>query len=252
MTLRDILARGADDLVSGFGLLSRLPVPSRAFTGARSVWVWPVVGAVVGAAAGLVAVAATASGLSPGVTAALVMATVTLLTGAMHDDGLADSADGLFGGWTPERRLEIMKDSRIGSYGLLALLITGLARWSALTLLVSTAFALPVLIAAGALSRAPMAVMMALMPGARPGGLSASTGRPGPARTILTCALALAIGLATLGPAILPLLPAALLPAVAMGWLARRRIGGQTGDILGAAQHLAETAILITASAALT
>ena len=66
------------------------------------------------------------------------------------------------------------------------------------------------------------------------------------------CAIALAIGLATLGPAILPLLPAAILPAVAMGWLARRRIGGQTGDILGAAQHLAETAILITASAALT
>ena len=72
---------------------------------------------------------------------------------------------------------------------------------------------------------------------------------PGWSRGDITFALTL---MTLVGPAILPLLPAALLPAVAMGWLARRRIGGQTGDILGAAQHLAETAILITASAALT
>lgn len=251
MALRDIMAQLGDDLASGFGLLSRLPLPSRAFSGARSVWVWPLVGAVVGGAAGLAAWAGTAAGLPPGVTAAAVMAVTTLMTGAMHEDGLADSADGLFGGWTPERRLEIMKDSRIGSYGMLALLITGLARWSALTVLIATPSAMLILIAAGALSRAPMAVIMALMPNARQGGLSAGTGRPSLPRTALCCALALALAVAALGPATAPLVLAAVLPAVAMAGLARKRIGGQTGDILGATQHLGETAILITASATL-
>lgn len=251
MPLRDTMARCADDLASGFGLLSRLPLPSRAFSGARSVWVWPLVGAVVGAVAGLTALAGTAAALPPGVTAAAVMAVTTLLTGAMHEDGLADSADGLFGGWTPERRLEIMKDSRIGSYGMLALLITGLARWSALTVLIATPSAMTLLIAAGALSRAPMAVMMAVMPNARQGGLSAGTGRPSLPRAALCCGLALAVALAALGSSALPLILAALMPAVAMAALAQRRIGGQTGDILGAAQHLAETAILIAASATL-
>ena len=248
MPLRDIMAQLGDDLASGFGLLSRLPLPQRAFSGARSVWVWPLVGAVIGAAAGLAAWGGATLGLPPGVTAAGVMAVTTLLTGAMHEDGLADSADGLFGGWTAERRLEIMKDSRIGSYALLALLITGLARWSALTVVIAVPSAMAILIAAGALSRAPMAVMMALMPNARQGGLSAGTGRPGLLRTALCCALALAVALIAVGPAALPLALAVILPALAMAWLAQRRIGGQTGDILGAAQHLGETALLISAS----
>lgn len=251
MPLRDIMARCADDLASGFGLLSRLPLPQRTFSGARSVWVWPLVGAVIGAAAGLVAWAGVALGLPPGVSAAGVMAVTALMTGAMHEDGLADSADGLFGGWTPERRLEIMKDSRIGSYGMLALMITGLARWSALTAMIGAPGLLMTLIAAGALSRAPMAVMMALMPNARKGGLSAGTGRPSLPRAALSCALALAVAGSALGPAALPLALATAIPALAMAMLAQRRIGGQTGDILGAAQHLAETAILITAAARL-
>lgn len=251
MLLRDTLARCADDLASGFGLLSRLPLPQRGFSGARSVWVWPLVGAVIGAAAGLTAWAGTAASLPAGVTAAAVMAVTTLLTGAMHEDGLADSADGLFGGWTPERRLEIMKDSRIGSYGMLALLITGLARWSALTVLIAAPSAVLILIAAGALSRAPMAVMMAVMPNARQGGLSAGTGRPSLPRAALCCGLALAVALAALGSSALPLILAAILPAFVMAALAQRRIGGQTGDILGAAQYLGETAVLIAASATL-
>lgn len=251
MPLRDSLAPYADDLVSGFGLLSRLPLPERPFTGARSVWVWPLVGAVIGVAAGLTAMAGLWADLPPGVTAAAVMAVTTLLTGAMHEDGLADSADGLFGGWTPERRLEIMKDSRIGSYGMLALLITGLARWSALTVLVTSPAPMAILIAAGALSRAPMAVMMMWMPNARQGGLSAGTGRPSLSRTSLCCAVSFTVALIALGPEALPLILAAALPAVVMARLAQKRIGGQTGDILGATQHLAETAILITATSAL-
>lgn len=256
MPNRDTVAQRAsqlaDDLASGFGLLSRLPVPTRAFTGARSVWVWPLVGAGIGLVAGLVGMAAAWAGLPPGVTAAMVMAVGVILTGAMHEDGLADSADGLFGGWTPERRLEIMKDSRIGSYGMLALMLVGLARWAALTALITAAPGLlvPTLIAAGALSRAPMAVMMALMPNARQGGLSAGAGRPPLPRALLACAIALAMA-GAVSPDVTVFALAASLPALGMALLAQRRIKGQTGDILGAAQHLSDTAILIAASAIL-
>lgn len=259
MPLRDSdtpLPRGGvpgllDDLASGFGLLSRLPVPTRPFTGARSVWVWPLVGAVVGLVAAGAGWAGQAMGLPAGVTAAAVMATAAILTGAMHEDGLADSADGLFGGWTRERRLEIMKDSRIGSYGVLALLLTALVRWSALVALIGAGPVWPVLVAAGALSRAPMAILMAALPPARPGGLSAGTGRPPARRAAAGLGLAVLIAALCAGPAALPYTLAAILPALLMAALARARIGGQTGDILGASQHLAETAILATAAALL-
>lgn len=243
--------RLTDDLASGFGLLSRLPVPTRAFTGALSVWVWPMVGAVIGLVAGLVGLAAAVAGLPPGVTAALVMAVGVILTGAMHEDGLADSADGLFGGWTPERRLEIMKDSRIGSYGMLALLLVGLARWATLSALIAAGPVWAALVAAGALSRAPMAVIMAVMPNARQGGLSAGTGRPPLPRALLACAIALGIAGAVSPQHALTFALAAILPALGMAVLAQRRIKGQTGDILGAAQHLSDTAVLIVASAML-
>ena len=118
------------------------------------------------------------------------MATATLLTGAMHDDGLADSADGLFGGWTPERRLEIMKDSRIGSYGTLALLLVTLLRWSALAVVLAQGHWGAVL-AAGAISRVPMAALMASLPPARVTGLSAATGRPAPGIAALGVGIAL-------------------------------------------------------------
>jgi len=241
-----------DDLASGFGLLSRLPVPLRPFTGARSVWAWPLVGALLGGAAAAVAAAGQAVGLPAGLIAAAVMATGAILTGAMHEDGLADSADGLFGGWTKERRLEIMKDSRIGSYGVLALLLAALARWSALVALIEAGPIWAVLLAVGCLSRAPMAVLMAALPPARPGGLSAGTGRPPAARVAVGLVIAGSIATAACGAAALPFALAACLPALLMAGLARARIGGQTGDILGATQHLAEVAILGTAAALIT
>lgn len=252
MTDRDSLRRALHDVIAAFGLLTRLPLPAITVPPSpRAAWAWPVVGAAVGALAATAASAALALGLPPGVAAALALLTAALLTGGLHEDGLSDTADGLLGGQTRERRLEIMKDSRIGSHGALALLLVTLIRWSALATLIGAGHHWAALIAAGALSRAPMAVLIAALPNARGTGLSHHTGKP-PRRAVFS-ALALAalvVLLATGGHAPVLLLGAALTTAL-LARAAKARIGGQTGDILGASQQLAEAAILALAAARL-
>ena len=238
------------DLWEAAALLSRLPVPDHNPRGGGAAWAWPLVGAGVAALAAGSGSLGIALGFGPGVVAGIILVVQSLATGGLHEDGLADSADGLWGGRTRARRLEIMKDSRIGSYGVLALLLITLIRWSALTGLVAAGAHWPALIAAGALSRAPMAALMWAMPNARQGGLSHSVGRPGIATVGIGAALALGIALAAGGAAIaLGMVLAMALPVAALALLARARIGGQTGDILGATQQLAEAAALSAAGA---
>lgn len=251
-TLRDIALRIVPDLLSAFALLSRLPLPNHASTGAASAWAWPLVGGLLGAMAAGVASAALWLGVTPGVTAALVLATLALLSGGLHEDGLSDTADGLFGGWTRERRLEIMKDSRVGSYSVLALVLVTLARWSALTALLVFGGHWAALVATGAISRAPMALIMALLPNARGSGLSHATGQPSPTLALIAAGLAAALAVALTGWAALPMLALAALTMVVLAMVALRKIGGQTGDILGASQQLAELACLTVLSARLT
>ena len=250
MTKRDTASLALSDLAAAFSLLTRLPLPaSHEAPSPRAAWAWPVAGAAVGALAALAASAALALSLPASVAAALALAAAALLTGGLHEDGLADTADGLMGGQTKERRLEIMKDSRIGSYGTLALLLVTLIRWSALTTLIAMEQHWPALIAAGALSRAPMAVLIAALPNARGTGLSHLTGQP--PRGAVLAALLIAASFAFLATGLV-LLPMALAAAATTALLARaasRRIGGQTGDILGASQQLAEAATLALAAA---
>ena len=104
LPIRDISLRLPSDLLSAFALLSRLPLPNHQGTGAASAWAWPVVGAVLGALGAAVATGLLWLGVTPGVTAALVLASGAMLTGGLHEDGLSDTADGLYGGWTRERR----------------------------------------------------------------------------------------------------------------------------------------------------
>lgn len=235
------------DIVAASGLLSRLPMPWRRFqyieTGPEAAWAYPIAGAIIGVVA--LIVGWLSSALPAGLQAALVLATLIVATGAMHEDGLADSADGLWGGWDSARRLEIMKDSRIGTYGVLALCLSIVIRWTALTM-VLTSGGLCALIGIAALSRAPMVALMAWLPRARPDGLSSSVGAP-PARIVgLAMLTGVGIGLITMGWAVVAAIIAALAVAFCVAMIAKRKIGGQTGDILGATQQLCEIAILIS------
>lgn len=252
MSKTDQLRGFVADVQAAIGLLSRLPMPMIAgpMRGASTAWAWPLIGAMIGAVAALVAVAAGALGATAGVVAALVIGTQVMLTGAMHEDGLADTADGLWGGWTKERRLAIMKDSHIGSYGVMALLILGLLRWSALSVVLAQGGGVA-LVAVAALSRVPMVLLMAALPNARAGGLSQSVGRPNARIAAAALTIGVTIGLLLLGLQALWLALVIALPCGALALIARAKIGGQTGDILGASQQLAEAAALATLAALL-
>lgn len=248
--IRDIAERLPIDILSAFALLSRLPLPNHQGTGAASAWAWPLVGAVLGSCGAALAEVALWLGVTPGVTAALVLALGAMLTGGLHEDGLSDTADGLYGGWTRDRRLEIMKDSRIGSYGGIALGLALLMRWSALaTLLGAGACGLALIPAI--LSRAAMGLVMAALPNARAGGLAAAHGKPPMAAAVVGAGLALLLALAITGWAALGLGLVVGLMALAASQVARSKIGGQTGDVLGAVQVLTEIAALAAATALL-
>lgn len=237
------------DILLAAVLLTRLPLPrlpDAAFADqARAVWAYPIVGVVVGGL-GAIVLWATA-GLGAEIAAGLALATMVIATGAMHEDGLADSADGLWGGQSRERRLAIMKDSQIGTYGVLALILAMGLRWSGLSQVSPTD-----LIAAAALSRAWMPVLMTALPHARDTGLSHSVGRPNTAMAVLGLCVGIGIaglmlGLASMAAA----LAASACVAVITGGIARLKIEGQTGDILGGVQVLTEITILLTLVAVL-
>jgi len=252
MVQNDKLLMGLSDLAAGFVLLTRLPVraPDSAFArGASAAWAWPLVGAVLGAITGSIAWVLLAFGLPAPLTAGVCLAIATLMTGAMHEDGLADSADGFWGGWEPARRLEIMKDSHIGSYGVIALILSLGLRWTALSAVFEAGLALPVLVAVGALSRAAMPALMHALPAAREGGLSRSVGRVSFDTAVLAIVLGVILALLMLGLTALALVLAAALTSWAVAALARAKIGGQTGDVLGATQQMVEiTCLLVLAS----
>ena len=249
----DIIAAG--DIGAAFGLLTRLPIPVdgtwAAARGARAAWAWPLAGLGLALIAALTGTLAQGMGLPPALTAALILALIVILSGAMHEDGLADSLDGLWGGWDRARRLAIMKDSAIGTYGVIGLCLTLLIRWQALVLLLREDLLWAGLIGTAMLSRAAMIGVMWALPGARATGLGHGVGRP-PGRTTL-----LGLGLATLTVVFLPGLPAFAmlltcgLIALAWGSIARAKIGGQTGDILGATQQLTEVGLLLAIAASL-
>lgn len=244
--LRDVLVAGS--------LLTRLPLPRLSDTafaaGARATWAYPIAGLLIAGCAALCMVVAQELGLPDPITAGLALGVMILATGAMHEDGLSDTADGFWGGYTKERRLEIMKDSQIGTYGTLALIIVSGLRWVCYSMLI---FAGPaVLFSVAALSRAAMPALMHTLPHARQNGLARSVGRPETASVVAGCAIALGIAVLCLGDEAIA--PIVMVTATAMGVaaLARRKIGGQTGDVLGATQQLCEVTALLTLTATLT
>ncbi|MCP5075329.1 MAG: adenosylcobinamide-GDP ribazoletransferase [Rhodobacteraceae bacterium] len=242
------------DVAAAFSLLTRLPVPvDHARAGARAaaaVWAYPLVGSVIGLLGGLVGMLFWRLGAPLGIAAAGILGTTMLLTGAMHEDGLADCADGLAGGMDRERRLEIMKDSRIGAFGAAALVVVLIARWSGSEAVLWTV-SLPAFVAIGAVSRLPMVLAMYLMSPARATGMAADVGRPQFAAVALAGGLALVICIVALGFTGFTALIIGTLAALPLFLYAQHKIGGYTGDILGGSQQLAEIATLATVVAVL-
>jgi len=243
----------AADVAAALIFSTRLPLPgAAAITGAdiaRASWALPVAGAIVGLIAAAVYWLARAAGLPPLPAAALTIAAGVLATGCLHEDGLADAADSL-GGGTRARKLEIMRDSRIGTYGVCALVMSLLLRSSALATIADPALAAPVLVATHMAARSDMALFMRLVPPARADGLSVGVGSPprgGAIAAVIIGIVALGIGL---GPAAgifaITLMAAAF---AFLAWLCLRQIGGQTGDVLGALEQMGEIAILFVAAA---
>jgi adenosylcobinamide-GDP ribazoletransferase len=240
-----------DDLLEATAFLTRVPVPRRDRPSnlARAYRAFPVVGAAIGAAIGVVDLLLLRIGLPAIAAAALALGSGALLTGALHEDGLADVADGFGGGTDKAGKLELMRDSRLGTYGVLVLLTAFVAKVGALSALPRTEMIVD-LIATHALARAPLAVLAATMPFAREDGLAASAGRPEPWIALMACVVAAIIGFVALpaSTAMAAVIVAAA-GAACVAVLAQRQIGGQTGDVLGAAEQVCEIAVLLTLAA---
>lgn len=246
------------ELHLAFVFLTRLPLPrlseaAGATPVGRAAWAFPVVGAAVGLAAAVVLHVASLLSLPAAAAALAALAAAMWLTGGLHEDGLADVADGFGGGHDKERKLAIMRDSRIGSYGVLALVVGIGLRWSAVLALLDGAgveSAAAALIATGALSRAAIPLAMAMMEPARRDGLGAGAGRVNGLRLAAGLALAgLAAWLLLPGSTLAPLFAFTLMAVLAVAALARRHIGGYTGDVLGAVEQAAGTTALLALAA---
>lgn len=252
MTWLEQSVEGGKDVARAVAFLSRIPVPAALFAdaahqaAARQAWAYPIAGLVIGAGGALIILVAghMASAL---LSAVLAIAATTIITGALHEDGLADVADGFWGGWTVERRLDIMKDSTVGAYGVLALVIWFAIAATALSDMITTAGASGAALCwltLSAASRAAMTALWASTQPARANGVAHTAGQPSKrAASVSMVATALIAVLAIVLGAPLSLLPALLLAGLmvfSFRALCLAKIGGHTGDTLGAAQKVAE------------
>ncbi len=256
MSPLDHLAEWRADLKVATIFMTRLPVRHAGAiaerTLGRALRLAPLVGVIVGLAGALVFWLATSLGLPPLIAGLVTVGATMLLTGALHEDGLADVADGFGGGADPARKLEIMLDSRIGNYGVAALVLSIGLRGAALGALATAAAAGAALIAAHALSRALLPAVMAAIPPARSDGLAADAGRAAARHAATALILAALLAVALQGPvAALVSVLAAAATGSAVAVLARAQVGGYTGDVLGAVQQAVEATVLLAAAAML-
>jgi adenosylcobinamide-GDP ribazoletransferase len=213
------------------------------------MWAFPIAGVLVATVAGLVYAVCDAIGLPIYISALFAVVALIIATGGLHEDGLSDLADGIWGGATPAKRLEIMSDSRIGAYGAIALIVSVAGRAAAIATIGEPVFVLGALVASAAVSRAMMPAMMAFGTPAKPDGLGTRSGTPDVANWVVALLLAAAIAALAAPAGWLICLIAAALGAALIAWFARRNLGGYTGDVLGAGQQVAELfALMMIAS----
>ena len=241
-----------DEFAVATALLTRLPVGAEPGEGAIAAagWAFPLVGAGVGALAALAYFLVGVLGCGSAVSALLAVGVSIVVTGAFHEDGLADTADGFGGGGDREAKLAIMRDSRHGTFGVLALVLSVGLRIASLAAIGDPVHVALALIAAHAVSRGALPVLMRLLPPARLDGLGAAAGRPSMPVMVIALIAGAVIAIAVLTP--LTGAAALGLTAIALALaalLAYRQIGGYTGDVLGFFQQIAEIAMLLAAAA---
>jgi adenosylcobinamide-GDP ribazoletransferase len=252
MTSTSWLEDRVEELKAAIGFGTRLPLPYTTPSGsavARAAWALPLAGLFVGIAGAAIYAISRRLGLPPWPASALAVAATLLVTGALHEDGLADTADGFGGGTLREQKLAIMRDSRIGAYGVCALTLALILRVAALASFANGHFAVWALIASHVGARAALPFLM-LLPPARSDGLSHDAGRPGGEALAGAAAIGFVIVAFCLYPgrAIVALIALAAVTGV-MAWLTSRQIEGQTGDVLGALEQVGEIAVLLVALA---
>ncbi len=244
------LSQWAGDLMLALAFLTRLPVPVGKASSKRQLaevaWAFPVVGLLIGGIAGLALLFGFQLGQHPLVCGLFAIGASILATGALHEDGLADVADGFGGGHKVSDKLRIMRDSQVGSYGVLALIFSVALRIGALGGMPSPTTAVLALLAAGVISRGLVVAVMNQIDMARPDGLGAGAGKPSNAGALTALAIAALSVFLLLGGNGLTVLIIAFLAAILMAWLAKRQIGGLTGDVLGAVQQVTEAAVLLS------
>ena len=236
---------------------TRLPMPFVSFSSgslATAAWAFPFAGVLTGGVAGAVFYGTFLVGAPLLIAIILGFVASVVLSGGLHEDGLADVADGFGGGVTREKKLEIMHDSRIGTYGVLALVLSVGLRVAALLAIAQQAgpsTAAAVFFAVGICTRGFLPFVMRALPHARSDGLSKGAGRPGIAGTGMAVILG---GLGAMVPFHADVFPvvvalfAAGCGVIVVCIIAKRQIGGQTGDVIGAAQQLGEVTALIVLS----
>jgi adenosylcobinamide-GDP ribazoletransferase len=248
-----MLAASGRAAAGAFTFLTRVPLARLVVLDgddvARGSILFPVVGAGVGAAGGGVALLVD-QWLPAFTTAALACTVTVLVTGAMHVDALADTADAL-GAPTRERALEVMRDSRIGSFGAAAIALDLLLKVSAVAALVDRGGVVGAFVAAGALSRSAAPLLAARLPYPRAAGGTGSvlTGRVTTATAVIACAIGLALTVLAVGADAWPLAGTAAIATVALALWYRAWLGGATGDSLGATTEVIDTAVLVVAAA---
>ncbi|MFP5332260.1 MAG: adenosylcobinamide-GDP ribazoletransferase [Acidimicrobiia bacterium] len=225
-------------LAAAFGFLTRIPVRTGSDPSSAIGW-FPVVGAVVGAVSGTVFWAASQVTV-PWMAASLAVAAAVAVTGAFHEDGLADTFDGVSSIRSTERQVEIMRDSRLGSFGVAALTLVLVSRVAGVAALAPTWRAVLVLAWLHAVAAAVVIVVMSVASPARVDGSGAEyLRRFSPTIPLAVAAFTVAGGWLLVGAVLVPAVAGALVPAGVVAWWASRRLGGVTGDVLGACQQLA-------------
>ena len=211
--------------------------------GARA---FPLAGLVIGLFGALVYAVAHMLHLPPEAAGFIAIGAMTVLTGAIHEDGLADTADGAMAREHMPERLAIMRDSRIGTFGTLSLIIVVGIKTGIIGAIGWPDQVAPLLIGCAAASRAVLPAMMRLMRPARGDGLAFAAGRPEENQVVMAAVLGAIFALLLLGLAAgLVAMVAGIAAAAMVAWIAQKRLGGVTGDVLGAAQQVTEAAMML-------